>query len=641
MDNKRHCIAVILSEVCEVYQTQLIEGIKKRAAQSNYNVAVFASFFSKRFDSPLNEIGENNIFALINYDMFDGFIVLPNAINNQEVYDSIMESLKKTKKPVVFIDKESDDFHSVCSDDRETIRMVTNHLIKDHGLTRINCLTGYKGLNLSENRLQGYKDALIENNIEVEDQRYDYGDFWREAPVKFVEHMFTCGLELPQAVVCANDTMAITVCDELKARGIRVPEDIAVYGFDRIIEGKLNVPQIASVAPAMAEIGTKSVELILKILNGEKVDKTNYVPGKLFPSQSCGCQKLDYEEEKAAEITRLSHYTELTQHLINSIYMSENLQESQNVDEIFMNLSGYMFLLKDIQTLHIFLCEGWDVLHDNKVHTPASHLSGYSDTVINKFKAAHVSIDCPEMFQSSQMFPPLFDNSMPPDVYFFFPINFQDTTMGYAVCSCQGESYTPDAIFRNWLKYLSNALGYLRSKQHLHWALKRLERVSEMDSLTGVYNRYGYENRIHHMFETAKSESKDFLVIMGDLDCLKMINDNYGHTEGDNAIRIIAKAFQNSFTEDEVCARIGGDEFIMFGTGQFDSEKLKKYPVRIKEYLDHYNQNSSKPYIIGISIGMYCNKVSESSVLQDWLDKADENMYVNKKGKVKVYRKTK
>ena len=47
MDNKRHCIAVILSEVCEVYQTQLIEGIKKRAAQSNYNVAVFASFFQK------------------------------------------------------------------------------------------------------------------------------------------------------------------------------------------------------------------------------------------------------------------------------------------------------------------------------------------------------------------------------------------------------------------------------------------------------------------------------------------------------------------------------------------------------------------------------------------------------------------
>lgn len=639
MENKRHCIAVILSEICEVYQTMLVDGIKKRAAESGYNVAVFASFFSRRLDSSLNEIGENNIFSLINYNLFDGFIVVPNSLQTPGLLDGITEEIKKTGKPVVFIDKENEDFYSVSSDDYMSFKLITNHLIHEHGFTRINCITGYPGLNLSELRLKGYKDALTENGIEVEEERYTYGDFWRVAPVEFVEHMFTCGLELPQAVVCANDTMALATCEALKERGIRVPEDIAVTGFDRILDGKVAHPKLSSLEPSMSKIGKEAVELIINVLNEIPVDKAYYVPGAFYPSESCGCISETHERDRAADIDIVFKSKELGQYFVNSIYMSEHLQESKDVDELFERLAQYVHLLNDIKTLHIFLNDNWDVLqdHGSAISKP---MPIYSETVNTKF-----SLDLSEKmesfysFPSELMFPPLFYNSLPPETYFIFPLNFQDKTFGYSVCSCQGEAITPDAIFRNWIKYLSNTLEHLSSKQHLEWALKRLERMSEMDSLTGVYNRYGYENRIHRTFDHAKHESKDFLIIMGDLDCLKMINDNFGHAEGDNAIRIIAKALQNSFTEDEVCARIGGDEFIMFGTGNFDEEKLKSYPMRIQEYLDHYNNNSSKPYLIGMSLGIHCQRVSRDSTLDEWIEKADENMYANKKGKVKVYLK--
>lgn len=638
MENKRHCIAVILSEICEVYQTVLVDGIRKRAAESGYNVAVFASFFSHRQDSSLNEIGENNIFSLINYTLFDGFIVVPNSLETPGLLDGIVKQLKETGKPVVYIDKESDDFYSVSSDDYSSFKSITNHLIHHHGFTKINCITGYPGLNLSELRLQGYKDALTENGIAVEEDRYTYGDFWRIAPVQFVEHMFTCGLELPQAVVCANDTMAIAVCEALKERGIRVPEDISVTGFDRIAEGKVARPQMSSLEPSMAEIGKKSIDLIIDVLNEKPVDKAYLVPGTFYPSESCGCVSQTQEQDRA-DLDIIFKSKELNQYFVNAIYMSEHLQESENVDNLFERLAQHVFLLNDIKTLHIFLCDNWDVLQDRNSAENKS-LPIFSETIINKFDLNNGDpMKDYFSFPLEQMFPPLFDDSLPEETYFIFPVNFQDKTFGYSVCSCQGDTKVPDAIFRSWIKYLSNALEHLNSKQHLEWALKRLERMSEMDSLTGVYNRRGYENRVHRMFDIAKEQSKDFLIIMGDLDCLKMINDNYGHGEGDNAIRIIAKALQNSFTEDEVCARIGGDEFIMFGSGIFDDEKLKSYPLRIQEYLDHYNSNSSKPYLIGISLGIFCQKVSQDSTLEEWIEKADENMYANKKGKVKIYRK--
>lgn len=637
MDNTRHCIAVLLSEVCEVYQTLLLKGIKKKAAEYGYNTAVFASFFARQFDSSLNEQGENNIFKLINYNAFDGFVVVPNAMSEALMKD-LEVILKEIKKPVVYIDMESDIFYSVCADDYNSVKTIVNHLIKEHGFTRINCITGFPGFNISEARLRGYKDALTENNIELEEDRYTYGDFWKIEPVKFVEHIFSCGLELPQAIVCANDTMAIATCDALTERGLKVPDDIAVTGFDRIVDGRVFHPQISSAEPALENIGAKSVEVIIEALLGNNPEKIQLVEGNFFPTESCGCPFLIKEKENN-DIDTLHKYVDLSQYFVNSLYMYENLQESENIDDLFLNLAKYRYMLDGLKEMNILICENWDVLNEQDLKDK-TFISGYPKYVIKRFFAGKdcLTLDL-EKIESEKMFPPLFDSSLPPDMYFFFPVNFQNVTFGYSVCTCDDETVTPNSIFRNWIKYLANALEHLRSKQHLEWALKRIERISEMDALTGVYNRLGYDNRVNKLFKKAMDENKQFLIIMGDLDCLKKINDNFGHAEGDNAIRIIAKAFQNSFTEDEVCARIGGDEFIMFGEGDFDNDKLNNYFVRIREYLQHYNQNSTKPYIIDVSLGLYCEKVSDKDILQDWIDKADENMYQNKKGKVKTYLK--
>lgn len=640
MENKRHCIAVIVSEVCEVYQSLLLQGIKKRAVENNYNVAVFGSFFVKRFASFLNEIGENNIFSLINYDLFDGFIVVPNAIEPEELLNKIKADLLKVGKPVVYIDKDDEDFISVCSDDYNSIKHITNHLIKDHGYRRINCITGFPGMNLSEARLQGYKDALIENGIPLEEDRYTYGDFWRNAPIEFAEKILTCGLELPEAVVCANDTMAITLCEEFAKRGIKVPEQIAVTGFDRIMDGRIFHPKISTMFPSMEEIGKQSAQIIFDILAGKPVQKKVMVKGEFFPAESCGCS-INTIEEYREDILLMHKNIESGQFFTNSIYMYEDLQESKNVDDLFIRTNSYLFLLNGMSTIHIFLCENWDELDEEKsMSGTTKEAAGYTSKMITKFSfnGDALSGDL-GVFDKSLMFPPLFDDKYKPQMYFFLPVNFQDVPFGYSVSSCLDGYAAPDAIFRSWLKNFSNALEHIRSNQHLKWVLKRLERISEIDSLTGVFNRTGYENRVYKAFESAKEQNKDFLIIMGDLDCLKKINDNYGHAEGDNAIRIIAKAIQNSFTEDEAVARIGGDEFIMFGTGNFDEEKLKEYPKRINEYLDHYNENSSKPYVIAISLGIYCGKVSSDSELKEWLDKADENMYANKKSKIKIFQK--
>ena len=161
--------------------------------------------------------------------------------------------------------------------------------------------------------------------------------------------------------------------------------------------------------------------------------------------------------------------------------------------------------------------------------------------------------------------------------------------------------------------------------------MARLDKSSILDPLTGVYNRRGYERYVYAYLDSCKENKQQLLIILADLDCLKSINDLYGHGEGDSAIRIIAKAFQSCFVNDEICARIGGDEFIVVGKGSYTLEDIEEYKRNIESYLNRYNKSSGKPYEVHTSLGILCSVPSEHDTIETLFNKADALMYENKK----------
>lgn len=629
MKEKRKLIGVILSDLEEDYQSNVVSGIMAEARRLNYNVAVFSSFIKSKTSMPELELGESDIFRLINTDKFDALIVLPYTLEMRIAYDILLRKVNECHCPVISIDSPFGDVcYTVTSDEAGSIKELTDHIIKHHNKTSIDFLAGTKGHISSERRLEGYKAALEENGIPFDKSRVSYGNYWTFYAVEYAKKLVDSG-DIPEAIVCANDCMAIAVCDYLMKNGIRVPEDVIITGYDAIDEGKIHAPQLATVNTNSDILGMNAVQVADKLIHGLSCDADTLVKGTIIPSQTCGCHIVKSNATLAEAKTYENMYSTTT-FFKGSNDMVEELFRSVDIKEIRERLCSHVYLIEGLQHFNIFLCQDWDSLYDANANVNSERgyhevMNAFFEMQNQKFNEANYQI------KSSDMLPILFEESEEPQIYFFSPLNFRDQCFGYAAASYGNNNYVIDIRYRCWIKNICNTLEHIRSQKHLQWAMARLDKSSILDSLTGVYNRRGYERYVYAYLDSCKENKQQLLIILADLDCLKSINDLYGHGEGDSAIRIIAKAFQSCFVNDEICARIGGDEFIVVGKGSYTSEDIEEYKRNIESYLNRYNKSSGKPYEVHTSLGILCSVPSEHDTIEALFNKADALMYENKK----------
>lgn len=161
-----------------------------------------------------------------------------------------------------------------------------------------------------------------------------------------------------------------------------------------------------------------------------------------------------------------------------------------------------------------------------------------------------------------------------------------------------------------------------------------LDAMSQSDALTGIANRRGYMNMVGQMLSDSGNQGKRAVAVYADMDCLKIVNDEFGHDEGDYALKLIATALKESFRKSDVVARMGGDEFAAFAIIN-DAQFAVKLKERIQNILKKLNENT-KPYYVNMSIGTYEFVIQEGVDLEAILNFADEQLYIEKRNKVKV-----
>ena len=174
----RKRLAVMMSGISNhSYQHLMLEGIIRQAFALDYDVAIFTPFLC--YDNlTAYQKGENKIFDLVNYDMFDAVLYIPCAFYNDTVRGYVEPSLEACPIPVIAVESDDPRFHCVQMDDRGAFRRVTEHLIEKHGLSDILCLAGFKDNYQSEERVKGYLDAMQRHGLEVPEDHIVYGDFW-------------------------------------------------------------------------------------------------------------------------------------------------------------------------------------------------------------------------------------------------------------------------------------------------------------------------------------------------------------------------------------------------------------------------------------------------------------------------------
>lgn len=172
--------------------------------------------------------------------------------------------------------------------------------------------------------------------------------------------------------------------------------------------------------------------------------------------------------------------------------------------------------------------------------------------------------------------------------------------------------------------------------EEARFANSRLKLISDSDELTGVYNRRGFYRAANAMLSSQESAGKGGVLILADLDNLKIINDTFGHDGGDHALKTCVQYLSSATPLLDAIGRVGGDEFAGFVMADDPETAGKQIYDSIKKAAQQYNATSAIPYNITLSVGVYTVTCQGGEQLQNYVKYADQKLYQDKKNKNRI-----
>lgn len=747
--NRRPTVGFFISELENSYTQTLCKGITDSAASADVNVMIFPGKSPK---APYDyQYQYNAIYELPTKENIDALVLatgtMINFLSNEE-FKSFYSKFKNI--PMVSISIPLEGIPSVLIDNKVGLKKVLKHLVTHHDFTRIAYISGPDNNTEAQERFSVYKEVLKEQGIEFDADLVYKGDFTQYAGVHAINEFLDKRNVEFQALAAANDEMALSAMEELKKRGIKVPEDVAVVGFDNVESARFCSPSLTTVAQPIYDQACKAFELACELIEGKDVSDL-VLPTSMVLRESCSClsqavssinasRKRSAQSESTCDIYKIVLKGEFDDsqadsmlgkidtiaqagavketdglELINEfarIVFSETTDENtimcwqSAITELRTKALCSTNSIDDVIQLEDFFhrarvilleaslkmnANRWSV-HHNDIRGLRGVLSLLISDVYNReeslraiipnlkemgINSCHVFLydkanshkitdgwSFPENIRLSMAFSvkkfglcemcgsvmPVTDvlnkDLFPKDERYTLvisPLFYMDEQLGFLICELDlndiylFESLVVEISCALKLAYLIKTRQSIEDK--LRFALEELERyneqlnnISQTDELTGLLNRRGFLNQARHTLSVSKRLKKNGMLFFADLDRLKKINDNYGHEEGDNAIRTVASILKRTFRESDIVARLGGDEFTIF-TINTTLDMLESFQKRINSYVQDYNASSDKPYEVSISIGAVPFSYTDVNDIESLMNQADILLYKQKKEK--------
>ena len=628
MLNGRKNIGIILFDITGYYQQQLVHTLSKTASKRGYNLLTFSAFTIYGSDTK-NAAGEYNILHLIPYEQLDALIVCHDTFNSNEAVEELWKLVtERCQAPIISIRKKVNGCYNILVEDTDAIPAFVRHFHDVHHFDRIAFMSGPYNHPDAIFRLEKYKEAMAELGLDCPEEYIFEGNFWKDCALDASKHFMSLK-KRPQAIVCANDYMALSLCKELTLQGYSVPQDIAISGFDDVRDARANVPPLTTCYVSVSDMAKKAMETIDTLLNGKEAPACTFVPTKIIIRNSCGCESSTMKDLSLSRMYEVELMEQLINHNAHNTFVSISLENMTSAEDI-----GDYLRLEDSpgNTRDFYLCLG---IHGNGAYPQVKKKApGFAKRSHSIYSLRELNPIATSSFETKKLLPPEAIREEPMTV-FFFPIHYLEYNFGYVAATSNGEE-AQDTLFHSWLSLIGNTLENSRIRAKNQALLEKLNMLYHEDFLTKLYNRRGFEQFSEEEFSEAKKHNIKTMTLSIDMDNLKYINDVYGHSHGDLALQTIADVMRQACSGCEICARIGGDEFAVFGY-DYSEDKAKQYTENFLQYLKDFNADSSLPYCVNASFGYTISDPSLSISRKQYMKASDDLLYQNKRKRKEKY----
>lgn len=614
------------------YGKELWAGIHSGACDLDCDLIYVAGGFQHVYsgnyspDSPPNEARSTLLYELIDSSAFDGILMW----GAQWLHDGTEAQVNRliasfATIPMLSIGWEGKNVRGLYFDNYHVMKAMVSHLIQDHGHTRLAFIKAPTTASSweAEERYRAWCDAqeacglvpdgrLIVSGAEIEHfsrqlyESYAYTEDWSTwALDELVLHRALVPGKDFTALVCRDDESALRVIARLDALGYRVPEDVAVVGFDDVSEAASSEPGLTTVSQNFNEQGRRAVEIMLRWLDGSPLDAPLVLNiGSLKLRESCGCMNVyvrmvqdkgagEQVEKTAPGFDRYFKGlagqigAPLDAKALASLGIAHDLVKKEMARDRSRNserqaritkIDRDVFRSYDLGAVVAALeaelpelgAEACSLVLFESTAVPERSRLVYSSRAGNQSSGLR---EQGLVFPTSQLLP---EKWWPPEdqrySLYVEVLCFATERLGYLVLEQRDRAVDPPyftlpARLGGILKGSILVQDLQKKTLALEAAYQEILALSDHDSLTGLSNRRALDRHLSEELARVRRHTQASHVYPSimfiDLDNFKYYNDTFGHGLGDACLKVFGSFLQHHCRTSDLAARMGGDEFMV------------------------------------------------------------------------------
>ena len=633
ISGRRKTIGVFLCKAYAMFDNAVYHALEDEAKKHDFDVIIFTTvgYFASQNDYDAQERG---MFSFAPIEQLDGIIVAPDTYEIEGFREQLHEELvKRAKCPVIAIRHLGQKFDCVYTDEDMAIRPLLKHLLDDHGLTKVRFLAGYRGHPDSELRLQVFRNEMAAHGLSVDEEKdIAYGNMWLNSGPAAYDALFGDPDDRPQAVVCANDYMAVGLMRTLREHGIRVPEDVIVTGFDNVPSVALDEPTLTTVEQDFRGMVEKAMEeLDREIRSTKKAERLKTgnrkipVGGKLIIGESCGCGYRGDMFYVDISVDRGKQVDQMNSREVAMTYLTIELNACDDLKDLHRVLVNKMPDTPTVRDYYLCLFEKGKDENGEPV---------FAEEITDTACLVHVMRDRQDhgmpmiTFDRKRLLPDMAERADEPQVFFLMLLHQRENAYGYAMFHYQPHE-VPSCFFQHWNVILSGALSNMHKREELMLLYEERRLSSITDVMTRLLNRRGLEEQLTPVWQRLCSRRDQVAFVSFDMDHLKQINDTYGHQAGDYAIRLTGNAIRRAAPKEAILARMGGDEFLAV-LPRANQDAANRFMEDFREELRSLNRTENRAFNVEASCGAVVFRLNTLSTIEECIQKSDEQMYRQK-----------
>ncbi len=624
MINGKKIIGVCLTRVHSITRSDFLNRLHHIAYKDGYKIIAFNSFVDFYNNDAFDE-GAKAVYELIDYNTIDALVVHYDSFYNRSVADEIINKAKANNVPTVIINGESEGCWSVIEDYDDAFIALMAHVIMDHNVNDTFFIAGKKDNDpISEKRINCYRKALAHCGLPFDESKVAYGEYWND-PTQTIIHALIEEGSLPQAIFCANDNMAFSVCNELKRHGYSVPEDVIVTGFDGVPEAEHFSPQLSTCCENIENIAQLTVDAINMIFAGEAPQKKL---NKFTPriSESCGCKKLCSDDFRlvAADLHKTIH--EMEDHEDFEYNWIDRMLGINEFSDLYDNISRCMLENSYVCLNADFIASILEKRQDNK------HSAFSDELVVIPSKYTYSEAGKTGSMKLSDIVPHVDSWIDDNTAYIVNSIYTGNEICGYYAVKTDNVFYNKHKIKR---VHKTINICFTIAINHFKQATLKMsiERASLTNSITGMPNLKGAIKWFEEFGNVQSNRSMMLSISVYGLPKYTYLLENYGLDAAEEALRLAGESLKIANPTDCYVAHIADDEFIVinyYSDPNSVGDTIGKATSAFFSLIEGFNSSSGKEYFVEVNCGCTVLDPGWNGALEGYIKFANSEMYMNR-----------